>query len=85
MDSPSGSYIVNSKASNGNKWGFPEIRGTLLGVPIIRTTVFWVFILGAPYLGKLPNLGREISKIQPRNMLWSLLANVTENNRNVVS
>ena len=22
-------------------WGFPTIRGTILGVPIIRTIVFW--------------------------------------------
>ena len=28
-------------------WGFPKIRGTLLGVPIIRTIVFWVYI-GVP-------------------------------------
>ena len=35
-------------------WGFPEIRVTLLGVPIIRI-VFCIFgsILGSPYLGKL--------------------------------
>ena len=29
-------------------WGFPEIRGTSLGVPIIRTIVFW-----GPYWGPL--------------------------------
>ena len=22
-------------------WGFPKIRGTVLGVPIIRTIVYW--------------------------------------------
>ena len=22
-------------------WGFPKIRGTILGVPIIRTIVYW--------------------------------------------
>ena len=22
-------------------WGFPKIRGTILGVPVIRTMVFW--------------------------------------------
>ena len=22
-------------------WGFPKIKGTFLGVPIIRTIVFW--------------------------------------------
>ena len=29
-------------------WGFPEIRGTFLGVPIIRIILFW-----APYWGCL--------------------------------
>ena len=23
------------------KWGFPKIRGTFLGVPVIRAIVFW--------------------------------------------
>ena len=35
-------------------WGFPKIRGTLLGVPIIRTIVFWGLYWGPPYFGKLP-------------------------------
>ena len=34
--------------------GFPKIRGTILGVPIIRITVFLGSMLGSPYLGKLP-------------------------------
>ena len=33
------------------KWGFPKIRGTLLGVPMIRIIVFWGLYLGAPILG----------------------------------
>ena len=32
-------------------WGFPKIRGTLLGVPIIRTIVFWGLDLGPLILG----------------------------------
>ena len=32
--------------------GLPKIRGTILGVPIIRTIVFGGFILGPPFLGK---------------------------------
>ena len=32
-------------------WGIPKIRGTILGVPIIRITVYWVYI-GDPHLGK---------------------------------
>ena len=34
-------------------WGFPKIRGTFLGVPIIRIIVF-LGLLGSPYFGKLP-------------------------------
>ena len=30
---------------------FPKIRGTFLGVPIIRTIVFWCLYLGPPVLG----------------------------------
>ena len=32
-------------------WGFPKIRGTLLGVPIIRTIVFWGLYWGPLILG----------------------------------
>ena len=35
-------------------WGFPNIRGTFLGVPILRIIIFWGSILGAPYFGKQP-------------------------------
>ena len=31
-------------------WGFPKIRGTVLGVPIIGTIVFWWSISASPYL-----------------------------------
>ena len=37
--------------------GVPKIRGTILGVPIIRAIVFGGSILGFPYLGKLPYWG----------------------------
>ena len=30
---------------------FPKIMGTILGVPIIRTIVFWRSYLGPPILG----------------------------------
>ena len=33
------------------RWGFPKIRGTLLGVPIIRTIVFLGLYWGSPILG----------------------------------
>ena len=32
-------------------WDFPKIRGTLLGVPVIRTIVFWGLYWGSPILG----------------------------------
>ena len=32
-------------------WGFPKIRGTLLGVPIRRTIVFWGLYWGPLILG----------------------------------
>ena len=32
-------------------WGFPKIRGTFLGVPIIRTIVFWGLYWGPLILG----------------------------------
>ena len=33
-------------------WGFPKIRGTFLGVPTIRTIVFWGLYWGPLILGK---------------------------------
>ena len=41
-------------------WGFPKIRGTFLGVPIIRTIVFWGVYWGTPYFGKLPYLSPDV-------------------------
>ena len=32
-------------------WGFPKIRGTSLGVPIIRTIVYWGLYWGTLILG----------------------------------
>ena len=37
-------------------WGYPEIRGTFLGIPRIRIIVFLGSIVGSPYFGKLPFL-----------------------------
>ena len=33
---------------------FDKFRGTILGVPIIRTIVFWGLYWGPPILRKLP-------------------------------
>ena len=38
-------------ASRDNIWGFPKIRGTFLGVPIIRTIVYWGLYWGTLILG----------------------------------
>ena len=35
----------------GPRWVFPKIGGTILGVPIIRTIVFWGLYWGPPILG----------------------------------
>ena len=35
-------------------WGFPKIRGALLGVPIKGLSILGS-ILGSPYCGKLPH------------------------------
>ena len=35
-------------------YGFPEIKGTISGLPIIRARVFWGPYKGPPYFGKLP-------------------------------
>ena len=50
-------YTLNPfKASLGGGLigGFPEIGGTILGVPIKMTIVFWDLYWGPPILGKLP-------------------------------
>ena len=35
--------------------GVPKIKGTVLGVPIIRIIVFWGLYWGSPCFGKLPH------------------------------
>ena len=35
-------------------WGFPNIRGTILGVPIVRIILFQGLYWGPLILGKLP-------------------------------
>ena len=36
--------------------------GTFLGVPIIRTIVFWGLYLGSPFFGKLPHVGQALKE-----------------------
>ena len=45
--------------------GGSKIRGTILGVPMIRIIVYFGSILGSPYLGKLPCRadGLDLSKV----------------------
>ena len=47
-------YEVSQSSLNAQKqsiWGLPKIRGSFLGVPIIRTIVFWGLYWGPPFLG----------------------------------
>ena len=42
--------LISSSVDRGI-WGFPKIRGTILGVPIIRTIVYWGLYWGPLFLG----------------------------------
>ena len=44
---PVGDVDCRSKGSGRGIWG-PQIRGTILGVPIIRTIVFWGLYIRVP-------------------------------------
>ena len=44
----------------GRKWGFPKIRGTILGVPLIRAIVYWGLYLGPPILGNYQTLNPKL-------------------------
>ena len=48
-----GSWLCSSVCRIQARWGLPKIRGTLLGVPIIRTILFWGLYWGP--LGKRPD------------------------------
>ena len=57
-------FKMNSSAAT---WGFPKIRCTTLGVPIIRTTVFWGLYWGPPILGNYHLDPLKIPKHLPPN------------------
>ena len=42
-----GVYGLGLSNVRAHIWGFPQIRGTILGVPIIRTIVFWGLYWGS--------------------------------------
>ena len=42
----------SGKIASNFRWGFPKFKGTMVGITIKRTIVFWG-ILGSPYFGKL--------------------------------
>ena len=45
-------YLPDLQKDTGHPtWEFPKIRGTFLGVPIIRTIVFWGLYWGPLILG----------------------------------
>ena len=43
--------FLQAPAWDADVWGFPKIRGTILGVPIIRTIVVWGIYWGSLILG----------------------------------
>ena len=48
---PPGPCMTARPQLETNIWGFPKIMGTFLGVPIIRTIVFWGLYCGPLILG----------------------------------
>ena len=55
--------------------GISQIRGTLLGVPIMKIVAFWGSMLGYPYSQKLPGL-RELWGRCCYCMLWGKFVQV---------
>ena len=57
-------------------WEFPKIRGTILGVPILRIIVYWGLYWGPPILGNyhiityIP-LIRHVGHTGPFVSLWN--------------
>ena len=45
-------WLISSGTYN-SIWGGPKIRGTPLGVPMMRIILYWSLKLGYPYFGKL--------------------------------
>ena len=39
---------VESRQQNSSIWRFPKIRGTFLGVPIVRIIILWGLFWGSP-------------------------------------
>ena len=73
-DPPKG---LGSYSTSQYIWGFPKIRCTFLGVPIIRTIVFWGLYWGPLILGTYHlSLYICIQNIQ-ENMMVSLLQFIT--------
>ena len=50
MDVTSSATSETSASIQTIMWEFPKISGSLLGVPIIRTVVFWGYLFGGPYI-----------------------------------
>ena len=79
-DSPdfNGDGSANVPQGMKNVRHFPKIRGTLLGVPIIRTIVFWGLYWGPLILGNYHivlsnNQGYLFRALYNRNILGSIL------------
>ena len=44
-------WVAPSRIISKSVWEFPKIRGTILGVPILRIILFWGLYWGPPILG----------------------------------
>ena len=56
----SGAELLGSHALLHRNWRFPKIRGTILGVPVIRIIVFGVYI-GAPLCRETTNYSQSVA------------------------
>ena len=56
--------------SHGYTWGLPKIRGTVLGIPLIRTIVYCDLYWGPSTFGKLPHV--SLSGMLPQGHEYSI-------------
>ena len=72
--------LVQPCVTKAAMWGLPNIRGTILGIPIVRTIVYWGLYWGPLILGNYPCVGTDYwkagddiflpEKIHPLGLYW---------------
>ena len=65
-----GSSIQRPRILSISIWGFPKIRGTFLGVPVLRILVFWGLYRGPLILGNYHMVQGRLSILRIDNMVW---------------